>query len=109
MVLTHDETSGNWNAVAIDVGDNVAVALAELKESARVHLAGQHFSIPLMKPIPMGHKFAIKPIAKGTAVMKYGQVIGKATADIPAGAHVHVQNVTSDRAQMPDHGNGTDG
>ena len=87
-----------WNAVSIDSSDNVAVALAELQGSAHVLAAGQRLSVDLTDVIPMGHKFAITAIARGEAVLKYGQVIGKATMDIPAGAHVHVQNVASNRA-----------
>lgn len=45
--------------------------------------------------IPAGHKYALKNIAKGEAVIKYGQVIGRASEDIPAGAWVHTHNVRS--------------
>jgi altronate dehydratase len=40
---------------------------------------------------PSGHKIARRAIACGDVVVKYGQIIGVATVDIPAGAHVHVQ------------------
>ena len=40
----------------------------------------------------MGHKVATRPIPKGAPVIKFGQIIGYATDDIPAGAHVHVHN-----------------
>ncbi len=43
--------------------------------------------------IPSGHKIATAAIPLGSPVRKYGQVIGVATADIAAGAHVHVQNL----------------
>ena len=39
-----------------------------------------------------GHKAARTAIARGAPVVKFGQVIGYATEDIAAGAHVHVQN-----------------
>jgi altronate dehydratase len=102
MTQAYDKIAGGWTAVAIDRGDNVAVALAELTGSATVHSSGHQFKVPLVELIPMGHKFSIRPIACGTAVTKYGQVIGRATADIAAGAHVHVQNLASDRAQARD-------
>ena len=42
--------------------------------------------------IPAGHKVAIKPIAVGEPVKRYGQIIGFATAPIAPGQHVHTQN-----------------
>ena len=42
------------------------------------------------------HKLAARPIAAGETVLKYNFPIGVATADIPAGAHVHVHNMRSD-------------
>ena len=45
--------------------------------------------------IPAGHKFALKDIALGETVIKYGQVIGRATCDIKKGDWVHTHNVKS--------------
>jgi len=42
---------------------------------------------------PAGHKIARAGIAQGAAVVKYGQIIGYATADIAAGEHVHSHNL----------------
>ena len=46
--------------------------------------------------IPMGHKFALRDIKKGEAVIKYGYPIGSAACDIRTGEHVHCHNVKSD-------------
>lgn len=43
--------------------------------------------------VPPGHKVAVRAIAKGQPVRRYGQVIGHATADIAPGQHVHVHNL----------------
>lgn len=43
--------------------------------------------------VPRGHKVATIPIKSGEAVRKYNQIIGYASEDIPAGAHVHTQNI----------------
>ena len=48
--------------------------------------------VTLLRDIPALHKFAVRPIAKGEAILKYGQTIGFASQDIPAGEHVHVHN-----------------
>lgn len=42
--------------------------------------------------IPAGHKVAIKPIASGEPIIRYGQIIGFATQDIAPGQHIHTQN-----------------
>jgi hypothetical protein len=49
--------------------------------------------------IPRGHKVALRPIARGEAVVKYGSAIGTAVSDIAAGAHVHTNNVESSRGR----------
>lgn len=43
--------------------------------------------------VPFGHKVALRDLAGGEAVRKYGQIIGVATTAIPAGSHVHIQNL----------------
>ena len=43
--------------------------------------------------IMRGHKMAIVPIAKGTPIRKFGQIIGFSRTDIAAGDWVHEQNV----------------
>jgi altronate hydrolase len=76
-------------AVRLHPTDNVVVASTRLPQGALV--AGEN--IRAAEPIPSGHKIATVPIAAGQAVRKYGQVIGAATREIAAGAHVHVHNL----------------
>ena len=45
--------------------------------------------------IPAGHKFALKDIAAGEYVVKYGEIIGRATQNIAKGEWVHTHNVKS--------------
>lgn len=45
--------------------------------------------------IPAGHKIALKDIKAGEPVIKYGEVIGRATKDIKAGEWVHSHNLKS--------------
>lgn len=42
--------------------------------------------------VPAGHKIARRDIAEGEAIIKFGQIIGYATAPIAAGQHVHSHN-----------------
>jgi altronate hydrolase len=43
--------------------------------------------------VPRGHKVAVRGIAAGASIRKYGQVIGVATEPIAAGDHVHTHNL----------------
>ena len=67
--------------------DNVAVALHPAP-------AGTAFGgAAAVEEIPQGHKMALKDIAKGDMIMKYGLPIGHATKDIKAGQWVHTHNM----------------
>src|SRR3982074_3459976 len=48
--------------------------------------------VSTVERIPAGHKVAIRPIASGEPIRRYGQIIGFATAAIAPGQHVHTQN-----------------
>jgi len=58
------------------------------KDNVAVCLAGND-------TIPAGHKLALCDISQGDFVIKYGQIIGRATRDIKAGEWVHTHNVRS--------------
>lgn len=47
---------------------------------------------PCAPGIPFGHKVALRDLAEGDPVLKYGVAIGVATRPIAAGDHVHVHN-----------------
>lgn len=77
--------------------DNVATALLDLPAGTELSFGGATFK--LLQPIAFGHKFAVRPIAKGEPIHKYGQVIGTASQDIAPGEHAHVQNIDSNRGR----------
>ena len=77
--------------VRITGQDMVAVALKALKAGETVSFGSGE--ITLKEDLPMGHKAALRDIRKGEAVIKYGFPIGEATEDIPAGGHVHTDNL----------------
>ncbi|MDA0664892.1 MAG: altronate dehydratase family protein [Proteobacteria bacterium] len=81
--------ASNLLTIRLHPSDNVVVSRAELLPGTMV---GEE-DVATVEVIPTSHKLAVRSIAKGEAVRKYNQIIGFATADIPAGAHVHVQNV----------------
>ncbi|MGC8586268.1 MAG: UxaA family hydrolase [Candidatus Micrarchaeia archaeon] len=77
--------------------DNVAVALKDLKKGSVVKVDSDTLNV--LDDIPTGHKIALVDIPKGGEVIKYGEVIGKATQDIKKGMWVHVHNVESERGR----------
>ena len=79
----------NPSFLQIHADDNVAVALHPLAQGEQV--AG----IVLRSAIAQGHKFALTDIAAQSQVIKYGQPIGRAVADVRAGDHVHVHNLAT--------------
>lgn len=88
-------------AIVIDPKDNVASLLADVQNNEMVQAqSGEEFmKFQIKEPLPFGHKFALKPIKKGENVIKYGEIIGRATQDIAEGGHVHVHNVESLRGR----------
>ncbi len=67
--------------------DDVAVAVRPLSAGETVD------GVTATTDVPAGHKIALKPVALGGQVRKYGQVIGAATAAIAPGDWVHVHNL----------------
>jgi len=67
--------------------DNVAVALRDIASGETVE------SITTCNDIPRGHKLALQEIKRGEQVIKYAQIIGYASDNIPAGDHIHTHNI----------------
>ncbi len=88
-------------AIVLNPKDNVAVALKNLSkgEEVEVHIGETVRKIKVNDDIPLGHKFALKNLARGEHVIKYGEVIGVATEDIKIGDYVHIHNVESLRGR----------
>lgn len=82
--------------------DNVGVVVVEglkagtemlgviTETDSTLNLQAQH-------DIPIGHKVALKPLASGDTIIKYGEDIGKMVADAQPGQHVHVHNLKTKR------------
>ena len=81
----------------ISARDNVATALQALLPGQRIDINGS--LVVVAETIARGHKVALRPIAAGEPVIKYGSAIGTASTDIDAGAHVHTHNVASGRGR----------
>ena len=87
-------------ALVLHPEDNIATLIDPGRDGEAVDLSGkQKGRIPLVGDVPYGHKCALTDISAGRPILKYGQVIGRATAAIRPGEHVHVHNVEALRAR----------
>lgn len=77
--------------------DNVCVATAPLAAGETVAFRGD--TITVAADIGRFHKLAVRPIAAGTKVLKYGAPLGSARRDIAPGEHVHLHNLKSDHTE----------
>jgi hypothetical protein len=84
-------------ALVISDRDNVATALEPLEPGRRLEING--VAITIAEPISSGHKVALRALAAGEAVIKYGSPIGLASMDIAPGTHVHTHNLSSSRGR----------
>ncbi len=89
------------DAIVLREEDNVATSLRDLesREDALVGTLERTQTVLVRERIPYGHKFAVRDIRKGEEILKYGEVMGRATSDIASGKHVHVHNVESLRGR----------
>ena len=77
--------------IKINPSDNVAVALVPLSKGTVIKL--DDTTLTLTEDIMQGHKFSLKNIKPGDSIIKYGNPIGHATAEIPAGSWIHTHNL----------------
>lgn len=80
--------------------DNVAVAVTNLHKGDILQFDGRKLQVE--ENIDFGHKVSLTDLKAGQDIIKYGEVIGTATHDIPAGHHVHIHNIKSLRASKND-------
>jgi len=94
-VSTRSADGAVVDAIMIAESDNVATCLHDIESGApvTVMLGRDTQRVTSADPIPRGHKLAVRDIAEGESVMKYGEIIGKASANIVPGNHVHTHNV----------------
>ena len=80
------------NTIQINPADNVIVALSPLAKGTAVAVPGVG-EVVAAEDIPQGHKMAVRAIAAGEDVVKYGLPIGHVTGDIQPGQWLHTHNV----------------
>ena len=88
-------------AIQVDEKDNVATATSNIEVGDDVEVINPNgkrlLKTKSIERIIFGHKIALKDLDLGDDIIKYGQVIGKASKYINVGEWVHIQNVNSAR------------
>jgi len=85
-----------------DAKDTVAVVVVE-GVAAGTAMTGwvmdddRTIAITARQDIPIGHKVALRDMAVGDTVWKYGIDMGKVVAPIQTGQHAHVHNIKTKR------------
>jgi (2R)-sulfolactate sulfo-lyase subunit alpha len=85
-----------------DKADTVGVLVVE-NVKAGEDLTGwimetdETITLKSLDPVPLGHKIALNDIHSGDTILKYGNDVGRAVAEIGKGHHVHVHNMKTKR------------
>lgn len=87
-IVIHDDDNVATAVEGIETGDEVS---AELNDRIQLLVSAES--------IPFGFKISLADIGAGGVIVKYGQLIGKATTDIAKGSLVHVHNVEGTRGR----------
>jgi altronate dehydratase small subunit len=84
-------------AFCINSEDNVATLLDDARPGDIVRILGASkvSESSSRDAIMLGHKIALRNIAAGEPIVKFGVQIGRASCDIAAGEWVHLHNCTS--------------
>ncbi len=85
-----------------DRRDNVGVVVVEDLKAGTDMLCvvtedNSEFRAKCNQDVPIGHKVALKDLAVGDTVIKYGEDIGRVVAPIRRGDHVHTHNLKTKR------------
>lgn len=96
MVDTNDPAAGTADRriLILDGEDNVGVACCDLAAGTAVRIDGAELTLP--DDVHLGHKLALRPLAVGEKIVKWGAPIGSATRAVAAGEAVHLHNMKSD-------------
>ena len=85
-----------------DKADTVGVVVVEDVQPGKdltgwIMETDETITLKSLDPVALGHKIALRDIKSGDTVLKYGEDVGRAVADIGKGRHVHVHNLKTKR------------
>lgn len=94
-------------AITLSSTDNVATLLGDVAKNEVVQIISADneviAEVTSIQKITFGNKIAIRDIESNEHIIKTGHSIGKSIVEIPLGQLVHVQNVRSERLDIPKH------
>jgi (2R)-sulfolactate sulfo-lyase subunit alpha len=90
------------HCVLHDADDTVAVVVVEGVQAGTAMTGwvmddDRTIDLEARQDIPIGHKVALKDMAVGDTVVKYGIDMGKVVSPIKKGEHAHVHNIKTKR------------
>ena len=84
-----------------DDADDVGVAVSDLESRQEVTgvcmKSGKTVGLTSRDAVPLGHKIALRDLAEGADVVKYGVRIGRTITAVSEGEYVHTHNLKSAR------------
>lgn len=85
------QTGSTTAPILLHPDDDVAVVGVDTPAGTALTVRG--VTVRVASDVPSGHKVALRAIAAGEVVRKYGEPIGFASVPIAPGDHVHVENL----------------
>ncbi|MCG6910821.1 MAG: UxaA family hydrolase [Deltaproteobacteria bacterium] len=82
------------NAIIVDEKDNVAIALTDIAKGGTAVLK-EGRTLVTKTDIPFSHKILLEDLSEGEEIIKYGEVIGKASTQLMQGEWIHSHNMES--------------
>jgi altronate dehydratase small subunit len=87
-------------AIVLNRADNVATLIDAGRAGETCALQGESSGeVKLLQDVPFGHKLCIRDTPAGAEVLKYGQIIGRASKALKVGEYTHTHNVESARGR----------
>lgn len=80
------------NAIIINTKDNVAIALTDIAKGGTAVLKDGR-TLVTKTDIPFSHKLLLEDLPEGENIIKYGEVIGKASIQLMQGEWIHSHNL----------------
>src|SRR5687767_9876235 len=93
-MASSDAQQTDRRILVLSVADNVGVAVADIDAGQVLTIGGS--SVALASKLAFAHKVALRDIAQGEKIFKFGAPIGSAKCAIQLGEHVHTHNLKSD-------------
>jgi (2R)-sulfolactate sulfo-lyase subunit alpha len=90
QLLIHDRRDNVGVVVVENLSAGTDMLCVITEDNSEIHARSN-------QDVPIGHKVALKDLAVGDTVIKYGEDIGKVVAAIRKGDHVHTHNLKTKR------------